>query len=441
MSLYKYISWSYIIPVHKDWPELVSIFVSRYGFGMGGFMMLVKILVVDDSAADRLIIREMLSDYDVLTACNGSEAMSILEEHTGIDLILLNLKMPDMDGFRILEALKDDKRFDRLRTIILTDCNEPENEIKGLELGAVDYIRKPINMYSLRARIDVHVELLRVEHELKQRLDESERSKSVLLSHLPGLAYRCSFDRDWTMQFVSKGCLDLTGYPPESLLYNRDLSFNDIIAPEYRESLWNEWVRVLEERKTFNYEYEIVTADGERKWVIEIGQGIFNDDGAVEALEGIVLDISDRKAIEKALIYNNEHDRLTGLYNRDYLMSVLEKDAVLKRDSMKALVCVNLSMIQLLAANYGFRYARDLIKTTAEILGKLCTEDRPVQDPGEYFCFYLRDYEDKSELVDFGGVIANALGTLLLTERIGGGIGILEIGLASSIWICCSAEC
>lgn len=66
-------------------------------------------------------------------------------------------------------------------------------------------------------------------------LSESERSKSVFLSHLPGLAYRCDNDWEWTMQYVSAGCLELTGYPPESLLHNRDKSFFSIIAPEYHD--------------------------------------------------------------------------------------------------------------------------------------------------------------------------------------------------------------
>ncbi len=91
-------------------------------------------------------------------------------------------------------------------------------------------------------------------------------------------------------------------------------------------------------RQPFKYEYEITTASGERKWVLEMGQGIYNEDGEVEALEGIVLDISDRKAVENALKYNNEHDRLTGLYNRDYLVSLLEKDSRLKKKSKRALI-------------------------------------------------------------------------------------------------------
>ena len=75
--------------------------------------------------------------------------------------------------------------------------------------------------------------------EMERTLAENERSKSVLLANLPGMAYRCRYDRQWTMQFVSAGCRELTGYGAESLLDNRDLSFNDLIVPEYRVGLWN----------------------------------------------------------------------------------------------------------------------------------------------------------------------------------------------------------
>jgi len=523
--------------------------------------MLIKILVADDSASDRFIIQNMLSEYRVLAACDGVEAMRLLEEHDGVNLLILDLNMPNMNGFEVLEALKRSERYRKLRTIILTNYNELDNEIKGLRLGAIDYIRKPIQMHSLKARIDIHAALLQAEHALEQQLDEqvvtfdkifdqapigiavshssdpkhsdgaivkinsvyeqitgrskeelielgwakithpddveedienfrklqageiksysmdkryirpdgsivwvhmvvasltitndnkynhiclvqditerkaiekalheSERSKSVLLSHLPGLAYRCSYDRDWTMQYVSEGCFNLTGYLPESLLYNRDVSYNDIISPEYREILWKEWDRLLAIRKPLKYEYEIITASGERKWVLEMGQGIYNDDGEVEALEGIVLDISERKAIENVLRYNNEHDRWTGLYNREYLISLLEKDIRLDNTLKMALIGINLSMVQLLTTKYGFQYSQNLIKKVSEALCRYCTDNRSLFHPRENsFIFYIRDYKDKSELVDFSIIIAETLESLFMTERIGCGIGVLEI--------------
>ena len=397
--------------------------------------MLIKILVVDDSAADRSIIKETLSEYCLITARDGREALQMLAEHEGINLLILGLDKPTMNGLQVLAALQEDERFRQLRTIILTACDEGELESKGLKLGAVDYIRKPIHKDSLRARIAVHAALLQFEQELAEQklilekaLQESERSKSVFLSHLPGLAYRCNYDRNWTMQYVSQGCFNLTGYPPESLLYNRDITYNDLIAPEYREALWNEWRRILTAREPFKYEYEIITAAGERKWVLEMGQGIYNEAGAVEALEGLILDISERKAVENTLKYNNEHDRWTGLYNRDYLVSLLEKDIKLNKYAKKALIGINLSMVHMIAVDYGYQYAQNIINRAADVLSQHCTERCLLFYPRENrFIFYLFDYEDREELVAFSNLIIAALNTVFVTDRIGGGIGILEI--------------
>ena len=397
--------------------------------------MLIKILVVDDSAADRSIIKETLSEYCLITARDGREALQMLAEHEGINLLILGLDKPTMNGLQVLAALQEDERFRQLRTIILTACDEGELESKGLKLGAVDYIRKPIHKDSLRARIAVHAALLQFEQELAEQklilekaLQESERSKSVFLSHLPGLAYRCNYDRNWTMQYVSQGCFNLTGYPPESLLYNRDITYNDLIAPEYREALWNEWRRILTAREPFKYEYEIITAAGERKWVLEMGEGIYNEAGAVEALEGLILDISERKAVENTLKYNNEHDRWTGLYNRDYLVSLLEKDIKLNKYAKKALIGINLSMVHMIAVDYGYQYAQNIINRAADVLSQHCTERCLLFYPRENrFIFYLFDYEDREELVAFSNLIIAALNTVFVTDRIGGGIGILEI--------------
>ena len=71
--------------------------------------MSIKILVVDDSPTDRLIIQKMLIDYDVVMANDGVEAMSMLKQYPTINLMILDLNMPNMDGFQVLEALKQDK--------------------------------------------------------------------------------------------------------------------------------------------------------------------------------------------------------------------------------------------------------------------------------------------------------------------------------------------
>ncbi len=262
----------------------------------------------------------------------------------------------------------------------------------------------------------------------EESLKESERSKSVLLANLPGLAYRCNYDREWTMQYVSAGCFDLTGYHQESLLYNRDISYNDLISPGYRDTLWKEWKHVLAKRLPFRQEYEITTADGEKKWVLELAQGIFDEQGQVIALEGIVFDISKRKKYENLLVYNNEHDRWTGLLNRYYLANLLAGDDKKDNVSKRAFVCINMSHAQVLTKVYGFQYTQTLLKKTADILSQYCTDKHSLFHTFiDRFVFYLEEYEDKNELYEFCQTIEHALEPLLRSERMNAGIGVIEI--------------
>jgi len=127
-----------------------------------------KILIVDDSATDRLIIGNMLKDFEVISAGNGKEALAIIDNNLDIDLIILDLNMPIMNGFEVLRVLRDEKKYEKLRVIILTNFDEIDNEIRGLELGAVDYIRKPVNIKSLRIRIDIHLKLKGIQKKVEQ---------------------------------------------------------------------------------------------------------------------------------------------------------------------------------------------------------------------------------------------------------------------------------
>ena len=132
-------------------------------------------------------------------------------------------------------------------------------------------------------------------------LEESERSKSVLIANLPGIAYRCRYDEEWTMEFVSEGCLRLTGYSSDDLLFNRKISFNELMLPEYRMYARAVWERAAAERVPAALEYRILTAEGEEKWVFEQGVPLYDESGNVEFLEGLIVDISFRKALEERL--------------------------------------------------------------------------------------------------------------------------------------------
>jgi PAS domain S-box-containing protein len=392
--------------------------------------MQIKILVVDDSASDRLLIKNMLREYGILTACDGVEAMAVLEEHDGINLIILDLNMPNMDGFQVLEALKEDGRFRRIRTIILTNYDELDNEIKGLKLGAVDYIRKPIHMDSLKARIDVHAALLRAQQALERRLGEQIYTFDMIFDQAPiGIAIAHSSDpksSDDAYVKINSVYEQITGRTKEELI---NLGWARITHPDDLEENMSKFRKLQAgEIKSYSMEKRYIKPDGSVVWVDMVVASLAPIGENIHSHICFIQDISERKRIENERRYIWEHDRWTGLYNRDYLVSLLEKDIRLKKKTKKALIGISLITVQLLTANYGFQYSQNLIIKAAEALSQHCTDNRLLFQPRENrFVFYLFDYKDKKDLVDFSYVIAETLESLFVTERIGGEIGILEV--------------
>ena len=144
---------------------------------------------------------------------------------------------------------------------------------------------------------NVIAERRRTEDELK----ESKRVLTTLMTNLPGMAYQCRNDRDWTMEFVSKGCQELTGYRSDDLENNRRMSYNEIIHPRDRERVWKDVQAALIRKQPFKLIYRIVPCEGDVKWVWEQGQGVFDEQGELRGLEGFITDITASKLAEKAL--------------------------------------------------------------------------------------------------------------------------------------------
>ena len=114
----------------------------------------MKILIADDSQTDVAIIGSILSDYELFFAYDGVEALEQLAKYPNIDILILDINMPRMNGFEVLEQLKNYPEYKNLAVLILTNFDEIDNEMRGLDLGAVDYIRKPLNIRSLRKRLE-----------------------------------------------------------------------------------------------------------------------------------------------------------------------------------------------------------------------------------------------------------------------------------------------
>ena len=159
-----------------------------------------SVLIVDDVPENLEIISDLLrSDYQVRVANSGERALQLARLPPLPDLILLDVMMPGMDGYHVLAALKADKATRDIPVIFITALTEQDDQLKGFELGAVDYITKPIMPPIVSARVRTQLELKQardrlqadnqyLEAEVNRRMLENERTQTVTIRALAHLA-------------------------------------------------------------------------------------------------------------------------------------------------------------------------------------------------------------------------------------------------------------
>ena len=156
-----------------------------------------KILIVDDIKANiNLLSVKLKADYDIRVAYDGQSALKQAFEELP-DLILLDIKMPEMDGYEVCKRLKADKHTENIPIIFITSKDEDVDEAKGLELGAVDYIRKPFSISVVKARIKNHFQLKRAKDRIKNQNEILENKIDKIQRYMPqGLTERILSQKD-----------------------------------------------------------------------------------------------------------------------------------------------------------------------------------------------------------------------------------------------------
>jgi diguanylate cyclase (GGDEF)-like protein len=158
-----------------------------------------KILIIDDTPANIQLLNEFLQqDYAVFFSTNGPDGIRIARQELP-DLILLDIMMPEMSGYEVCAKIKDDPLTRQIPVIFITAMNAEEDEAKGLDAGAIDYITKPVSAPIVKARVKNHLELKRHRDELKKltvELDKKNQELNMLARKdaLTGLANRRYFD-------------------------------------------------------------------------------------------------------------------------------------------------------------------------------------------------------------------------------------------------------
>ncbi len=123
----------------------------------------------------------------------------------------------------------------------------------------------------------------------------------TLLDHIPGMVFQCRNDSNHTLQYVSKGCYELTGYHAEDLIGNRVISYGDLICPDDRDMVWLNIQNAVIQQKSFELVYRIQTQSRQIRWVREVGNSTPPINGCDQLLEGFITDITDWKVAEETI--------------------------------------------------------------------------------------------------------------------------------------------
>ncbi len=151
-----------------------------------------KVQVADDDAVNREVLGELLKpEYTVLLAKNGAQTLERAARHQP-DLILLDVMMPDMDGYEVLRRLRADPQTEHIAVIFISGLDRPEDEATGLKMGAADYITKPFNQTVVMARVALHLQVVR-QRRMLERLAN--------IDGLTELANRRRFDEVYELEW------------------------------------------------------------------------------------------------------------------------------------------------------------------------------------------------------------------------------------------------
>lgn len=397
------------------------------------------ILIVDDTLATLKMLSEILTSegYQVHPADSGELALASVDASLP-ELILLDIRMPGMDGFEVLRQLKARERSRNIPVILLTAFGETEHRVQGFKLGAVDFISKPFQRDELLARIHTHLELfhLRVKLELqaaelrqayeqlqiatsaeRKQADEALRASEARYKRITeGLT-----DYQYTV-FVENGrvveirqtpaCVTVTGYTMEDLVADPSL-WIQMVAPDDRERVMEHTQLILAGKDVPPIEYKIIRKDGKVCWVSNTSVLFRNAAGNLLSYDGVVKDITERKTAEEQIRNLAFYDALTQLPNRRLLKDRLEQAmSASKRSGLYgALMFFDLDNFKPLNDEHGHGVGDLLLKKVACRITSCVREmDTVARFGGDEFVVLLSELnQDKAKSISQASVVAEKI--------------------------------
>ncbi|KRW82308.1 response regulator [Marinobacter sp. P4B1] len=196
----------------------------------------VTVLLVDDNPQNLKVLYETLKDkgYRLLIANEGEKALDLAHRHHP-EVILLDIMMPEMDGYEVCERLKADPETADIAVVFLSALDDLQAKVKGFSLGGADYISKPFQSLEVIARVKTHARVIRLERELQARNRELQGDQTRILDSISEGIY--GLDENGLIEFANPAAAAIAGRPVEELIGKCFFDLHFATAEECRDSL------------------------------------------------------------------------------------------------------------------------------------------------------------------------------------------------------------
>ncbi len=321
-----------------------------------------RVLIVEDDPMTRLIMQEKLrqANFTVCEAQDGLEALSAFQDFSP-DIVLMDVLMPRMDGITTCSHLRKLPGGENVPVIMVTGLGDLDSVRSAYEVGATDFITKPIQWLILEQRLHYMVRAGRITRELaksKMRLTEAQRIARM---------GNWEWDPHENLVFCSREARRIYGLDAGPGFISLGELCN-CIHPEDRSWLKGLLKAVKDEGKSFAVDHRILLPDGAQRVVHNQAEGFMARNGQCARVTGTIQDVTERKLAEEKILYLAHHDTLTGLPNRLLLKEQLAQTlARAKRlETMGALLFIDLDCFKRINDTLGHDMGDRLLQRVAE---------------------------------------------------------------------------
>lgn len=198
------------------------------------------------------------------------------------------------------ESMQEKVRVEKLQQDLITEAaNRAKVEARiEMEEEKNKYAQKLIEQ---EKKLNLHLEEeIKKREKITKQLNQNREQLNSILTNLAGAAYRCYFDEQYTMKYISEKIFDISGYHASEFIGNAERSFAAIIHPEDQEFCRQKIQEAVSKKTAYEFEYRIIHKNGQIVWVSENGKGIYNNNNELTYLDGIIIDVTRRKEAEFA---------------------------------------------------------------------------------------------------------------------------------------------